>query len=297
MEFNARSRLAVKPSLTGRPYPAISESPNNSTRFSAALLVDGSNRISAAIALKNTAKMPYRGQIIFIISQPGIFMSNAAINLKDVSLTLGREMNSVNVLRGVNLEIGVGETASLIGPSGSGKSSLLLVAAGLETVTSGLVSVGGVNLSTLNEDDRARFRRQRIGFVFQAFNLIPSMTALENVAIPLELSGQRDARDLAAQELEAVGLSARSNHLPSELSGGEQQRVAIARAFVGNADILLADEPTGNLDRDTGEAVINLMFSRAEERSAALLLVTHDLSLAGRCARNYQMLDGQVLGI
>jgi putative ABC transport system ATP-binding protein len=247
--------------------------------------------------LKNIAKMPYRGQIIFIISQPGIFMSNAAINLKDVSLTLGREMNSVNVLRGVNLEIGVGETASLIGPSGSGKSSLLLVAAGLETVTSGLVSVGGVNLSTLNEDDRARFRRQRIGFVFQAFNLIPSMTALENVAIPLELSGQRDARDLAAQELEAVGLSARSNHLPSELSGGEQQRVAIARAFVGNADILLADEPTGNLDRDTGEAVINLMFSRAEERSAALLLVTHDLSLAGRCARNYQMLDGQVLGI
>ncbi|MFZ8897075.1 MAG: ABC transporter ATP-binding protein [Alphaproteobacteria bacterium] len=224
-------------------------------------------------------------------------MSNAAINLKDVSLTLGREMNSVNVLREVNLEIGVGETASLIGPSGSGKSSLLLVAAGLETVTSGLVSVGGVNLSTLNEDDRARFRRQRIGFVFQAFNLIPSMTALENVAIPLELSGQRDARDLAAQELEAVGLSARSNHLPSELSGGEQQRVAIARAFVGNADILLADEPTGNLDRDTGEAVINLMFSRAEERSAALLLVTHDLSLAGRCARNYQMLDGRVLGI
>ena len=224
-------------------------------------------------------------------------MSNAAINLKDVSLTLGRETNSVNVLRGVNLEIGVGETASLIGPSGSGKSSLLLVAAGLETVTSGLVSVGGVNLSTLNEDDRARFRRQRIGFVFQAFNLIPSMTALENVAIPLELSGERDARDLAAQELEAVGLSARFNHLPSELSGGEQQRVAIARAFVGNADILLADEPTGNLDRDTGEAVINLMFSRAEERSAALLLVTHDLSLAGRCARNYQMLDGQVLGI
>jgi putative ABC transport system ATP-binding protein len=297
MEFNARFRLAVNPSLTGRPYPAISESPNNSTRFSAASLEDGSNRISTAIALKNIAKMPYRGQIIFIISQPGIFMSNAAINLKDVSLTLGRETNSVNVLRGVNLEIGVGETASLIGPSGSGKSSLLLVAAGLETVTSGLVSVGGVNLSTLNEDDRARFRRQRIGFVFQAFNLIPSMTALENVAIPLELSGQRDARDLAAQELEAVGLSARSNHLPSELSGGEQQRVAIARAFVGNADILLADEPTGNLDRDTGEAVINLMFSRAEERSAALLLVTHDLSLAGRCAKNYQMLDGQVLGI
>ena len=297
MEFNARSRLAVNPSLTGRPYPAISESPNNSTRFSAASLEDGSNRISTARALKNIAKMPYRRQIIFIISQPGIFMSNAAINLKDVSLTLGREMNSVNVLREVNLEIGVGETASLIGPSGSGKSSLLLVAAGLETVTSGLVSVGGVNLSTLNEDDRARFRRQRIGFVFQAFNLIPSMTALENVAIPLELSGQRDARDLAAQELEAVGLSARSNHLPSELSGGEQQRVAIARAFVGNADILLADEPTGNLDRDTGEAVINLMFSRAEERSAALLLVTHDLSLAGRCARNYQMLDGRVLGI
>ena len=211
-----------------------------------------------------------------------------------MTLTLSGGAQPVNILRGANLQIQSGETASLVGPSGSGKSSLLLITAGLEVVTEGIVCVGGVNINGLNEDDRARFRRKRIGFVFQAFNLIPSMTALENVAIPLELAGRRDAYEVAKRELEAVGLISRSGHLPGELSGGEQQRVAIARAFAGDADILLADEPTGNLDGDTGASIIDLMFRRAAERSAALLLVTHDLHLANRCARQFRMSDGKV---
>ncbi len=222
-------------------------------------------------------------------------MSDLAIDLKDVRLTLESDAGNVNVLRGVDLNLAAGETASLVGPSGSGKSSLLLVAAGLEPATSGQVHIGGRDLSRLGEDGRARFRRERIGFVFQAFNLIPSMTALENVAIPLELAGRRDARALAQAELAAVGLAARAGHLPSQLSGGEQQRVAIARAFVGRADILLADEPTGNLDGDTGQAVVDLMFARATERGAALLLVTHDPVLAARCDKRFRMADGVVL--
>ena len=222
-------------------------------------------------------------------------MPDLAIELKDVRLTLESDAGKVNILRGVNLELPVGATASLVGPSGSGKSSLLLVAAGLEPATGGRVCVGGRDLGPLGEDDRARFRRERIGFVFQAFNLIPSMTALENVATPLELAGRRDARKRAAAELAAVGLADRAGHLPSQLSGGEQQRVAIARAFAGDADILLADEPTGNLDGDTGESVIELMFRETAERGAALLLVTHDPALAGRCDMRLRMSDGVVV--
>ena len=172
-------------------------------------------------------------------------MTDLSIDLVDVRLTLGSDAGKVNVLRGVDLALARGETASLVGPSGSGKSSLLLVTAGLEPATSGQIHVGGQDLSGLGEDDRARFRRERIGFVFQAFHLIPSMTALENVATPLELAGRKDALDRATKELEAVGLGHRGAHLPSQLSGGEQQRAAIARAFAGDADILLADEPTG----------------------------------------------------
>lgn len=221
-------------------------------------------------------------------------MSDLAIDLQDVRLTLESDAGKVNILRGVDLTLSAGETASLVGPSGSGKSSLLLVTAGLEPATTGRVVVGGENLAGLDEDDRARFRRRRIGFVFQAFHLIPSMTALENVATPLELAGRKDAAERAQRELAAVGLADRAGHLPSQLSGGEQQRVAIARAFAGEADILLADEPTGNLDGDTGEAVIELMFERARERAAALLLVTHDVELAGRCDRRFRMADGLV---
>lgn len=209
-------------------------------------------------------------------------------------LTLGSDAGKVNILRGVDLALAAGATGSLVGPSGSGKSSLLLVAAGLEPATSGLVRVGGQDLEGLSEDARARFRRRRIGFVFQAFNLIPSMTALENVAIPLELAGRKDADERARTELAAVGLADRESHLPGQLSGGEQQRVAVARAFAGEADILLADEPTGNLDGATGDAVIDLMFKRAHDRGAALLLVTHDTALAARCDRRFRMDDGIV---
>jgi putative ABC transport system ATP-binding protein len=221
-------------------------------------------------------------------------MPDLAIDLQDVRLNLESDAGEVNVLRGVNFKVNAGETASLIGPSGSGKSSLLLVTAGLEPATSGQVMVGGQDLTALGEDARARFRRERIGFVFQAFHLIPSMTALENIATPLELAGRRDAQDRAAAALADVGLSARGGHLPSQLSGGEQQRVAIARAFAGDADILLADEPTGNLDGETGSSIVELMFAQAEAKKAALLLVTHDTSLAARCARQFRMADGQV---
>ena len=221
-------------------------------------------------------------------------MTDLAIDLKDVRLTLGSDAGQVNILRGVDLALSAGETASLVGPSGSGKSSLLLVAAGLEPATGGQVRVGGQDLTVLGEDDRARFRRERIGFVFQAFHLIPSMTALENIATPLELAGRKDAQERAERELAAVGLADRAKHLPSQLSGGEQQRVAIARAFAGDADILLADEPTGNLDGDTGASIVELMFGRASERGAALLLVTHDVGLAARCDRRLRMADGVV---
>ena len=221
-------------------------------------------------------------------------MPDLAIDLQDVRLNLESDAGEVNVLRGVNFTVSAGETASLVGPSGSGKSSLLLVTAGLEPATSGQVRVGGQDLTVLGEDARARFRRERIGFVFQAFHLIPSMTALENIATPLELAGRRDAHDRAAAALADVGLSQRAGHLPSQLSGGEQQRVAIARAFAGDADILLADEPTGNLDGETGASIVELMFAQAEAKKAALLLVTHDPALAGRCARQFRMADGQV---
>ena len=221
-------------------------------------------------------------------------MPDLAIDLQDVRLNLESDAGEVNVLRGVNFKVNAGETVSLVGPSGSGKSSLLLVTAGLEPATSGQVHVGGRDLTALGEDARARFRRERIGFVFQAFHLIPSMTALENVATPLELAGRRDAHDRAAAALADVGLSERAGHLPSQLSGGEQQRVAIARAFAGDADILLADEPTGNLDGETGAAIVELMFAQAASKKAALLLVTHDPALAARCERQFRMADGQV---
>ena len=221
-------------------------------------------------------------------------MPDLAIDLQDVRLNLESDAGEVNVLRGVNFKVNAGETVSLVGPSGSGKSSLLLVTAGLEPATSGQVHVGGRDLTALGEDARARFRRERIGFVFQAFHLIPSMTALENVATPLELAGRRDAHDRAAAALADVGLSERAGHLPSQLSGGEQQRVAIARAFAGDADILLADEPTGNLDVETGAAIVELMFAQSATKKAALLLVTHDPALAARCERQFRRADGQV---
>ncbi len=216
------------------------------------------------------------------------------IELKDVSLTLGRGASSVHVLKGLSLDVAAGETAGIVGPSGSGKSTLLMVLAGLESVDSGTVRIAGRTLNGLSEDAIAAFRGRTIGIVFQSFHLIPNMTALENVAVPLELSGQVDAFKLAARELDSVGLSERLSHYPGQLSGGEQQRVAIARALAPSPRILIADEPTGNLDQATGRQVADLLFAKASERGATLVLVTHDQALAERCSRRIAMRSGRI---
>ena len=214
--------------------------------------------------------------------------------LEDVHVTLGSAAGPVNILRGISLEVGVGETVSIVGPSGSGKSTLMMVVGGLERPSSGRVCIDGKDLGTLGEDALARFRRGRIGIVFQSFHLIPTMTALENVAIPLELDGRRDAFDAAENSLAAVGLRLRLTHYPGQLSGGEQQRVAIARAFVSGPKLLLADEPTGNLDAATGRMVIDCLFERQARHNASLLLITHDPSIAERCERQVHLVDGKI---
>jgi len=216
------------------------------------------------------------------------------IDLVDVHLTLGSEAGEVNILRGVNLTVGAGEAVSVVGPSGSGKTSMLMVIAGLERATSGTVKVAGQALGSLNEDALALFRRDHVGIVFQSVHLVPTMSALENVAVPLELAGRRDAFDRAADGLAAVGLDHRLTHYPGQLSGGEQQRVALARAFSVQPHLLLADEPTGNLDGATGAHVIDLMFKLAERNGTTLLLITHDVDLAARCARTVHMADGEI---
>ncbi len=220
--------------------------------------------------------------------------AEAVIELRDVSLTLGEGASSVHVLKNISLDVGAGETAGIVGPSGSGKSTLLMVLAGLEGVDAGTVKIAGTLLNGKSEDEVAAFRGKTIGIVFQSFHLIPNMTALENVAVPLELAGHRDAFDAAARELSAVGLSERLTHYPGELSGGEQQRVAIARALAPAPRILIADEPTGNLDQATGRQIADLLFSQAAERGTTLVLVTHDPALAGRCSRQIAMRSGRI---
>jgi putative ABC transport system ATP-binding protein len=200
----------------------------------------------------------------------------------------------VNILRGIDLDIAPGEAVGLVGPSGSGKTSLLMVLAGLERATTGSVMVSGHEVTALGEDALARLRREHVGIVFQAFHLIPTMTALENVAVPLELAGRRDAMDCALAALRSVGLGHRLNHLPGQLSGGEQQRTALARAFVAQPLLLLADEPTGNLDHATGTAVMNLLFELRATHGTTLLLITHDAELAARCDRCVHLSDGRV---
>lgn len=222
--------------------------------------------------------------------------SDAAIRLDDVHLTLGAESGEVNILRGIDLVAQSGEALGIVGPSGSGKTSMLMVIAGLERATSGSVSVAGKTLDNMSEDDLALFRRKHVGIVFQAFHLIPTMTALENVAIPMELAGLDDAFERARAELEAVGLGHRIGHYPGQLSGGEQQRTALARAFAIEPDILLADEPTGNLDGETGEQIVDLMFRLRNERGSTLMLITHDPALAGRCDRTLTLADGRIAG-
>ncbi|WP_016918736.1 ATP-binding cassette domain-containing protein [Methylocystis parvus] len=216
------------------------------------------------------------------------------IELADVDLTLGQGAARVHVLKGVSLSIRQGETVSLLGPSGSGKSTLLMTLAGLERPDSGSVRIDGNDLGALSEDALARFRGEKIGVVFQSFQLIPTMTALENVAIPLELRGKSDAFDIAAAELAAVGLGHRLSHYPAQLSGGEQQRVALARALAPDPIILAADEPTGNLDSETGSAVIDLIFAQQARRGATLVLVTHDATLAARCGRRVRLRSGRI---
>ena len=215
--------------------------------------------------------------------------------LENVHLTLGSAAGPVNILRGVSLAISTGETVSLVGPSGSGKSTVMMVMGGLERPSAGRVRLDGHDLGALNEDALARLRRVHIGIVFQAFHLIPTMTALENVALPLELGGRRDAFSAAARGLAEVGLGHRMTHYPGQLSGGEQQRVAIARAFIAGPKLLLADEPTGNLDAATGRLVIDCLFEHRARHGTTLLLITHDPSVAERCERQIHLLDGRIV--
>ncbi len=221
-------------------------------------------------------------------------MLEPAIELDNVHLSLGRGAARVHILNGLSLKIARGESVGLVGPSGSGKSTLLMVLAGLERPDSGAVEVAGCRLDELGEDALARFRGENIGIVFQSFHLIPTMTAWENVAIPLELAGARDAFAHAGAELEAVGLKDRLTHYPAQLSGGEQQRVALARALAPNPSILIADEPTGNLDAATGASIIKLMFALRRERGATLALVTHDQNLAAKCDRTVKVNCGRI---
>ena len=221
-------------------------------------------------------------------------MKEAAVSFDTVDLSLGRGASRIHILKQISLRIEQGETVALLGPSGSGKSTLLMAMAGLERADSGSINIEGVALGTMNEDGLARFRGQRIGIVFQSFHLIPTMTALENVAVPLELSGEADAFSHAAAELAAVGLKERLNHYPAELSGGEQQRVALARALAPNPSLLIADEPTGNLDEETGRNVVDLMFALRRERGATLVLVTHDIALAQKCDRTIRLRSGRI---
>lgn len=222
-------------------------------------------------------------------------MTNApAITLNKVHLTLGEGAGQVHILKGIDLDIGKGTSVGLVGPSGSGKSTLLMVMAGLERADEGSVMVAGSELGPLSEDQLARFRGRNVGIIFQSFHLVPNMTALENVAVPLELAGDTGAFDRARAELDAVGLGHRMHHYPAQMSGGEQQRVAVARALVVQPEILIADEPTGNLDESTGAQIVELMFKAQRTRKTTLVLVTHDLTLAEQCDRVIRVRSGEI---
>lgn len=221
-------------------------------------------------------------------------LQKPVIELRRVHLTLGEGASRVHVLDDVTLGVNPGESVAILGPSGSGKSTLLMVVAGLERADRGEVYVADGELGAMGEDELAAFRGRKVGIVFQSFHLIPNMTALENVSVPLELAGLRNAFDRAAAELEAVGLGARKGHYPAQLSGGEQQRVAIARALAPEPAILVADEPTGNLDEETGAQIADLLFERQDQRATTLLLVTHDTRLARRCGRIVRMRSGRM---
>jgi putative ABC transport system ATP-binding protein len=217
---------------------------------------------------------------------------SAILDLREVRLSLQGNAGPVEILRGISMTVEAGESLALIGPSGSGKSSLLMLMAGLERASGGSIRALGQDLTGLDEDALARFRRGNMGVVFQSFHLIPTMTALENVAVPLEIAGEADAFARASAELQAVGLGARGGHYPGQLSGGEQQRVALARASVGRPKVLLADEPTGNLDTVNGAAIMDLLFGLRDRHGATLVMVTHAPELAARCDRVLRLADG-----
>ncbi len=221
-------------------------------------------------------------------------MSEPLVEIDDLHLSLVGGGGRVNILRGIDLRLAAGETLSVVGTSGAGKTTLLMAIAGLEAASSGRIRVAGVDITGLDEDALARFRRRHVGIVFQSFHLVATMTAAENVALPLEFAGVADALEQAAAALASVGLEARRRHYPGQLSGGEQQRVALARAFVARPALLLADEPTGNLDGETGARVMDLLFGLQQENGTSLLLVTHEGALAGRCDRRLCMRDGRL---
>ena len=220
--------------------------------------------------------------------------TSTSVSVENLCLTLSSDAGAVDILRDITLSLPAGKTVSITGPSGSGKTSLLMLLGGLERPTRGEVAIGGTRIDAMDEDTLAAFRRDNIGIVFQNFHLIPTMTALENVAVPLEFAGDRDAFSHARAALEAVGLAHRLDHYPGQLSGGEQQRVAVARAFVARPRLILADEPTGNLDADTGEKVMAALFDLTRTQGTTLVLVTHDAALAARCDVAVHIRDGQI---
>src|SRR6202050_1581214 len=308
---SAACKRGAKPWLIGKPRPAVRESPS-ATIFTGAAgpackaTVQNANAsvaMAACATWRRPLSYPYERRLLDAAGRrsasdmndtSGHPLVGDAVALSAVNLSLGSSANRVHILKDIALNMGRGEAVSLLGPSGSGKSTLLMVMAGLERPDNGLVQVAGADLRHLNEDELARFRGANIGIVFQAFHLIPTMTALENVAVPLELSGARDAIARAESELAAVGLADRVGHYPAQLSGGEQQRVAIARALAPNPAILVADEPTGNLDETTGAHIIELLFRGKEQHSTTLVLVTHDGALAARCDRVLHMHSGRL---
>jgi putative ABC transport system ATP-binding protein len=231
-----------------------------------------------------------------IPSKSGPYVSQPVIDLKDVTLTLNSRAGPVEILRGIDLTVQAGQSVALVGPSGSGKSSLLMVMTGLEAASSGQVLIAGHDFTRLSEDRLAEIRGRSIGIVFQSFHLIPTMTAIENVALPLEFLNRGDAFGRAADVLANVGLSGRLHHAPGQLSGGEQQRVALARALAAEPEILFADEPTGNLDTETGKQIMDLIFGLHRRMGTTLVLITHDTQLAARCERTVVMNDGRIVG-
>jgi putative ABC transport system ATP-binding protein len=314
LAFNAFCRRAGNADGAGKPSPAVKESPSTTILTglaSTAAEVSAKAGSGIAKATPNTSmcekiraklstalpKVPYdRGMDSLIEPSPLAGSEPDTIAISNVNLSLGAGAARVHILKNISLRVASGEAIGLIGPSGSGKSTLLMVMAGLERPDSGEVVVNGTPFNALDEDALARFRGRQVGIVFQSFHLIPTMTALENVAVPLELAGDPDASRRAAQELASVGLGDRLHHYPTQLSGGEQQRVALARALAPDPAILVADEPTGNLDEATGKQIVDLLFTKHAERGMTLVLVTHDTSLAQRCDRVVRLRSGRIDG-